>query len=368
MVRKVVLVVVSAFLLSGCSLNLPFSTGTSGGSIWKSFDGGATFTPKITVNEKQRISSADIVSVVFDPRNAQVIYIGTKEDGIFKTSDGAEHWEQLLFPPLNTYGLAIDHDNGDRLYASGVYNDISKIYRTDDAGKNWKEVYTEPGSGTVITALASHPEHPQVLYAGTSAGVVIKTVNGGEKWENIATLAKGPVGGVLFETGAPDTVMLFVFEKGMIVSHDGGKQWDDYTEGGGAISRGSRGQRSDTGETLAPAKDSSPQKMTAAVADPLSPGVVYAGAKNGLFRSRDGGKTWEPINIIESSKKFPIRAIAVNPRASQEIAYAAGAAFYKSSDGGMHWATTQMEIDRGVSFIKYDPSDPAVIYFTLRKF
>ena len=90
--------------------------------------------------------------------------------------------------------------------------------------------------------------------------------------------------------------------------------------------------------------------------------------KNGLFRTADYGKTWNPINIIESAKKFPIRAIVVNPKNSNEISFASGKAFYKSNDGGVKWNTTQLEIDKGVSIIMYDPQNPAKIYFTTRKF
>src|SRR3972149_7960830 len=88
---KIFLVAVSALMLFGCSLGLSSDLGTSsGGSIWKSFDSGQTFNSKVTVDEKTKISSADVLSFVFDPQNSNVIYIGTKENGIFKTSDGAE--------------------------------------------------------------------------------------------------------------------------------------------------------------------------------------------------------------------------------------------------------------------------------------
>jgi photosystem II stability/assembly factor-like uncharacterized protein len=350
---KILLVVVSALLLSGCSLSAPLGgTVASGGSIWKSFDNGQTFNPKVTVDEKTRISSADVLSFVFDPEDSQTIYIGTKENGIFKTTDGAEHWERLTFPPLKIYGLAIARNNRERLYASGVYQDVAKIYRSDDAGKNWKEIYTEPGQGTVITALGSHPNIPNVLYAGTSAGVVIKSENGGETWSNTLA-AKGPVTQILFRAEQPQTVTLLVFNQGATFSSDGGKTWNDYTTQFSLPS----GQ-----------KNVQPDGIVALVADSVRVNVLYAGAKNGLFRSEDNGKSWQELSIIESSKKFPVRAIAINPQNVSEIVYASGKAFYRSEDGGVKWAATQLEIDRGVGNIEYDPARPEIIYFTLRKF
>jgi photosystem II stability/assembly factor-like uncharacterized protein len=351
--RKILLIVVSALLLSGCSLGLPTDLGTSsGGSIWKSSDSGQTFNPKVTIDEKTKISSADVLSFVFDPQNSNVIYIGTKENGIFKTSDGAEHWERLTFPPLKIYGLTIDRNNNHRLYASGVYQDIAKMYRSDDAGKDWKEIYTEPGKGTVITALGSNPSAPDILYAGTSAGVVIKSTNGGETWSNVLA-AKGPVTKVLFREGQADSVTLLVFNQGVAFSSDGGKTWNDYTA-----------------QSFLPSNKENiqPDGIIALSADPVRTNVLYAGAKNGLFRSEDNGKNWQELAIIESSKKFPVRAIAINPQNVGEIVYASGNAFYRSVDGGVKWATTQLEIDRGVGNIEYDLSNPKIIYFTLRKF
>lgn len=354
MSRKIFLVIASALMLSGCSIGIPSDLGAAGGSVWKSFDAGATFVPKVTVNEEQRIGTADVVSFVFDPRDPEILYIGTRENGIFKTSDGAEHWEQLDFPPVKVYGLALDQNNGDRMYASGVYGDIAKIYRSDDAGKNWKEIYTEPGEGTVITALGSSPDVPETLYAGTSAGVVIKSTNGGETWKNVL-IAKDPVTKVLFRKGSPDTVTLLVLGQGVAISADGGITWNEHTA------------RNIT-EFDREKENISPESISTIVSDPSGVNGLYAGAKNGLFRSNDSGKTWQAINIIESSKKFPVRAVAVNPANPSEIVYASGNAFYRSVDGGAQWATTKLEIDRGVNIIEYEPGNPMNIYFALRKF
>lgn len=367
---KISLVSATAVFLSGCSLNLPIAGTASGGSIWKSFDAGATFLPKVTVDEQRKISSADVLSMIIDPRHSDVIYIGTLSDGLFKTTDGGERWEPLVFPPVKNYGLTFGRDNSDQIYASGVYNDIAKVYRSDDAGKNWKEIYTEPGKGTVITALKASPDISDVLYAGTSAGVVIKSTDGGATWNNIR-VTKGPVTKILFEKGTSEKVILLILDQGVDVSMDGGKTWNiEAEEGYFARAPSESNYTKQNGKDISSksALSEKPQGMTAVAGDASRPGTLYAGAKNGVFRSRDSGKIWEKLNVIESSKKFPVRALAVNPTNPNEIVYAAGNAFYRSVDGGMKWATTQLEINRTVNIIEYDPNHPEILYFTLRKF
>lgn len=368
---KISAIALSALLLSGCSLNLPIAgTASATGSIWKSFDSGATFLPKVTVDAERKISSADVLTLIIDPRHSETIYIGTIASGLFKTTDGGERWEPLVFPPLKNYGLAFGRDSSDQIYASGVYNNIAKMYRSDDAGKNWREIYTEPGKGTVITALQASPDISDVLYAGTSTGVIIKSTNGGATWDNIG-VAKGPVTKILFEKGAPEKIALLVLEKGVDISMDGGKTWNVEAEEGRASGAPRENSYEKQNAGSAPSKSAFSQKpegMTALAGDVARPGTLYAGAKNGIFRSRDSGKTWEALDIIESSKKFPVRALAVNPANANEIVYASGNAFYRSVDGGVKWSTTQLEINRTVNVIEYDPIRPEILYFALRKF
>jgi hypothetical protein len=74
------------------------------------------------------------------------------------------------------------------------------------------------------------------------------------------------------------------------------------------------------------------------------------------------------VNIIESSKAFPVRAIAINPQNSKEIIYSSAKALYKSVDGGVTWATFQLDTTKEISVLLYDPTNAAKIYGGLRSF
>ena len=83
---------------------------------------------------------------------------------------------------------------------------------------------------------------------------------------------------------------------------------------------------------------------------------------------RSGGDSWNAMNLIESSKAFAIRSIAINPKNSKEIMYSSAKALYKSTDSGVRWATFQLDTAKEISVLKYDVADPVKIYAGLRSF
>ena len=136
MIHKYFFVLGLLFFLTGCTIKLPTSGSSTAatGSVYKSTDAGHTFEAKITIDEKTKLSSADVLSVAIHPTNSQIIYIGTETNGLFRTTNGADTWQKIAFPPTKIYGLTVDNTNGDRLFATGVYESTGKIYRSLDAG------------------------------------------------------------------------------------------------------------------------------------------------------------------------------------------------------------------------------------------
>lgn len=339
--------ILAVFFLAGCSFT--GSSSLSSGSILKSTDGGQNWEAKVKIDENKSIAGANVLSMAIDPQDNQIIYIGTKEDGIFVTKDSAESWEKLNFPPVKVYGLAINRFNSQTIFVSGVWQGRGKIYKSEDSGTDWKEIYTEPADGTVITALAASPFDGNVLYAGTSEGAVFKTTTGGKSWNNL-TKAPGAITNIVFDFGSADIVCVAVFKGTILRTKDGGKAFIDLAKN----IQGGKGLRS-------------ANQVFAVAADPHSPGVLYAGLDEGIIKSADYGETWNPLNVLESSKGFPVRAIAVNPQNSQEIIYSSAQAVYQSIDGGVQWSTSQLQTSKSVSVIKYDPQNPGTIYLGLKK-
>ncbi|OIP58371.1 MAG: hypothetical protein AUK19_03680 [Candidatus Moranbacteria bacterium CG2_30_45_14] len=397
-------VVVGSLLLSGCSLGgVPVSlTGNENsatsseisafaiksvsGSLWKTEDSGKTFMVKSQVDAKSSITKADILSIAYHPQKSGMIYVGTVDSGIFKTENGGDQWTPIAFPPKRIYSFILDKNDPDnRMFASGMVGEWGKIFRTDDGGTTWRDVYTEPGQKIPITALSQHFRERNIIFAGTAAGTVVKSVDSGETWANVGNEINGTVSDIAFDSTKSLVTYLLVFGQKVYYSSDGGVQWIDWEvekqkEMADLQDRASRvsskGNRSEgdsirnqvTNLSKRNQENEMPRGIVSIASDPTQSGVLYAGTNVGLFRSTDFGKYWEEINIIESAKAFPIRSIAVNPQDSEEIVFVAGKAFYKSIDGGVTWMTTGLNVDRGVSFITYDPFDPKYLFIGLRNF
>lgn len=386
-------------LLSGCSftptsLVAPspeqpeaFRSQAEPGSIWKSHDGAKTFEPKVAIDEKTKITTADVLSLSFlpplpgapTPTVAPGLFAGTIENGIVKTVNGADTWEVIPFPPKKVYSFTADKRNPGTMYATGVIAERGKIFRTKDDGANWEDVYTEPGTGTVLVSLAEHPVNTSVIFAGTSAGTVVKSTNGGDTWKNVGGTIDGPVVDILFDAKKKFVTYALIHNSKMYYSPDGGVSWLDWEK----VKQEERTKRmevaskkNDNGKASAALqkqlaeedKRKAPSAIVSLTADPTLTGVLWAGTANGLFRSKDFGKFWDEINVIESAKKFPIRALAISPKNSKEVVFAAGHVVYKSVDTGLTWAVVPVNVDREISTLVYDPYDAGQLYFGLRKY
>lgn len=353
--KKVLLslpILAAAVFLSGCSLGgvaLPAQDSVSNATVLKTEDGGATWKPKIRIDDKKTIAGVDILSMAVHPVDPNIVYIGTESDGLFVTKDAGETWNQVPFAS-KAYGLLFDPQNPDIMYGTGIFKGRAKIFKRMREGEEWKEVYTEPADGTTISSIAIDKFNAQVLYAGTNEGVIVKTVDGGQTWVNLkkeANQATGPIVNIGFDSANDAHVFFAVFQAGVLETKNAGATIEDITSKIDTVGR-----------------TTSVYNLTV---DPYLPGVVYVGTGAGIFR-RSGGDDWKSLNIIESSRSFPIRSIAINPKNSREIIFSSAKAIYKSVDSGATWSTFQLDTSKEISALRYDQSDPNRIYAGLRSF
>ncbi len=133
--------------------------------------------------------------LAFHPTNENIIYIGTPNGGIWKTTNGGNSWIPLsnYIPSLGVSGIVVDHSNSNRIYvltgagdnaiSSGdrYFNRSAGVLVSHDGGDSWEqtgELSANPYNGL---RLIQSPEDPDVLIAATTEGIY-KTRNAGESW------------------------------------------------------------------------------------------------------------------------------------------------------------------------------------------
>ena len=162
--------------------------GAAEGGVWKTADGGMTWKP-ITDNQPTLANGA----IVLDPTNPDIVYVGTGEEnfsidsyygvGILKSTDGGVHWTNLVGPFLRARigALAIQPANGQILLCTTQ----TGVWRSTDGAVSWKQVLT----GAAGTSVAFDPTDPTIAYAalgtirGNSQNGVYKSTDGGQTWK-----------------------------------------------------------------------------------------------------------------------------------------------------------------------------------------
>ena len=183
----------------------PRNSLNGGYGIFKSLDGGKTWT-SMGLEQTRHIHR-----VIIDPTNPNVVYVGAigspwgehTERGVYKTTDGGETWNKILYANTKTgvADLVMDPKNPNKLMAAlwehkrdpWFFNsggEGSGVYITYDGGKNWKKITSEDGFpdgdlGRIGLAIA--PNKTNIVYALIEAkkNGLYKSMDGGMKWEKV---------------------------------------------------------------------------------------------------------------------------------------------------------------------------------------
>ncbi|OGF63053.1 hypothetical protein A2662_00420 [Candidatus Giovannonibacteria bacterium RIFCSPHIGHO2_01_FULL_45_33] len=353
-------------------------------SIVRSADAGESFEKYFKVATSSKIGNADVLSIVFHPLIRDRVFVTTYQDGIFLNEKRVNSWTKIDFPPKKIYSFILDNSSPDnRIFASGVVEENGRIFRTDDGGNKWRVVYAEPGLNSLVSALAQYPKNPKLIIAGTSMGTIVKSFDRGDTWKNVGQKIDGRISNFDFDSTKQFTYMLS-YQSKIYFSTDEGSTWknweDEKAKEVAALNSQANalaGKQDSAGADALRKQAAALQKrnnenrqpggVINIVTDPTKSGIIYAGTTNGLYRSKDYGKYWNKLNIIESAEKFPIKSVAISPKNSNEIVFVSGRSFYKSINNGDTWAVVPVNNSINAVFVAYDPFDPKIIFIGLSR-
>ena len=270
--------------------------GAAAGGVWKTTNAGISFTPVFDAE-----GSFSIGAVTIDPRNPNVVWVGTGEnnvqrvvaygDGIYKSVDGGKSWTNMGLKESEHIGrVVVDPRNSDIVYVAAQGPLWRKggdrgVYKTTDGGRTWTRVLAVD-DWTGANDIQMDPRNPDVLVATT--------------WQRnrrvFAFIAGGP-GSAVYR------------------SVDGGRTWNKSQSGFPSEELGRIG-------------------LSWSLADP---NLVYAIAeaangKGGFFRSRDAGASWERMSGYQAGGNY-YNEIFADPKHADRV-YAVDVNLQVTEDGG----------------------------------
>ena len=341
----------------------------AGGGVWKSGDGGASFTPIFD----EQIQSIGCIAI--DPSKPDNnIWVGTGEtwtrnsvscgDGIYKTTDGGQNWKNMGLPKSDRISsIIVDPKNSDIVWVGvlgALWGDSDErgIYKTTDGGATWTKTFSIDNK-TGCSDLIMDKTNNNIMYAsfwefrrtgwsfssgGTKSGLY-KSVDAGKTWNKIQNgFPAGKLGRIAVTIAPSNSKILYAVletEKaelnGLYRSDDAGANWKHLNSDFGLVVR--------------------PFYFSRITVDPKNTEIVVKAGLRGSI-SRDGGKTFKSLGNMHSD----IHDIAFDAIDSNRMYCATDGGIYRSWDGG---STMEMVSNIPVSqfyHVSIDDKTPYNVY------
>ncbi len=342
------------------------------------------------------------------------VLVGTTKGG-FLVSGDAQRDNWAVQGPLCD-GWPINHIVGDpetgRLWAGGGGDwNGAGVWRSEDGGKTWELAKLTKGqmddwaaNDPDFAAMIGWTDDPLpfegfsqiwslgyahgTLYAGTKPAGLLKSTDHGKTWEKVEGLTNHPsadswnpgAAGLVLHTIVsdpkdPKKLWIGISAAGVFATEDGGETWDRRNRLSNAEACGHHDH------PAAPANGETGHCVHNMMRAPGDGDVLYQQNHHGVWRSSDGGRSWDDINAgLPSTFGFPIRVhprdpdtiwtLPLNGDSAGRYPPDAAAAVWRSCDGGQSWQDMRKGLPQESCFFTVlrqamggDRQDPAGVYF-----
>ncbi|MGA8646897.1 MAG: hypothetical protein WB628_08645 [Candidatus Sulfotelmatobacter sp.] len=346
-----------------------FYFGAVNGGVWKTTDAGTVWMP---IFDKQPVASIGAIAVA--PSDPKTIYAGTGEsdirsdlssgNGVYKSSDGGSTWTRVgLEDARQISRIVIDPRDAKVVYVGALGhaygpNEQRGVYKSVDGGAHWAKVLYE-GPEVGISDLAICAGSPQLLFAGAwnthrppwstyapidgPGGGLYRSQDAGKTWSRLNNgLPEGDWGRIGIDV-APDGKRVYALiqakKAGLYRSDDGGDTW--------------------TLENADPRLTSRAWYFNSITVDQQNPDVIYI-PNVALYRSVDGGKTISIVRGAPGGDDY--HQIWIDPKNSNSMVLGTDQGTTVSLDRGQTWSTWYNQPTAQLYHVITDNQFPYVVY------
>jgi photosystem II stability/assembly factor-like uncharacterized protein len=347
-----------------------FYFGAVNGGIWKTSDAGTVWTP---IFDNQPIGSIGAIAVA--PSDSKTIYAGTGEsdirsdlssgNGVYKSMDGGATWTHIgLEDTRQISRIVVDPRDPKVVYVGALghaygANEQRGVYKSVDGGMHWTKVL-DNGSEIGISDLAICSSNPQLLFAGAwnthrppwstyspidgPGSGLYRSQDAGKTWSRLSGngLPEGDWGRVGVDV-APDGKRVYALiqakKAGLYRSDDGGDTW--------------------ILENADPRLTSRAWYFNSITIDPQDRDVIYI-PNVALYRSEDGGKTISIVRGAPGGDDY--HQIWIDPKNSASMVLGTDQGTTVSLDRGKTWSTWYNQPTAQLYHVITDNEFPYVVY------
>ncbi len=332
--------------------------GTPGGGVWKTTDGGRVWKP---IFDRERVASIGALAIAeSDPR---IVYVGTGEqtagNGVYKSADGGATWQNIGLANTHYIQAVLVDPRNPNIVIVGATGDFSPgpergVFKSTDGGNTWKKVlYKDDTTGVVD--LCFDPDNPHTLYAALSRRVsgpaargtpsysgIFRSTDEGSTWKPLDGKGLPPKDmgriGIAVAPGNHGRRVYAICTQGFFRSDDSGVTWQRSTAdprilGSGYFSR--------------------------IFVDPRNADTIYV-AQTSLYRSTDGGHTFEPFRGAPGGDDYHV--LWIDPQDSARMILGVDQGAIISVDGGRTWSSWYNQATGQFYHVSTDNAFPYRVY------
>jgi photosystem II stability/assembly factor-like uncharacterized protein len=313
---------------------------SAGGGVSKSTDGGVNWTAL-----NNGLTDLSLRSLSINPQTPSTLYVGTSGHGVFKSTNGGGQWgtANTGLRAIGVCDVTVDPQNPVSIHiGTNLYQGVQNIgFQTMNGGATWTEGlgnYCNSGNVTV-----ADPQDPMILYQLRFGAWVYKSPDGGATWALMNNGLPNPLEGstLVIDPQTPTTLYLVstgTNGTGIYKTTDGAANWTVKNSGLTSFN------------------------ISSIEIDPQTPATLYVGTwDKGIFKTTNGAGSWTAKN---SGLTFlGVVSLTVDPQTPATLYAGTWRGLFKSLNGAGSWSavTNNGLVDRGI-LVTAIPEIPNTLY------